>query len=744
MPEKNKIGSTASPGTGKDLIEKGRFADSSTVRLNVKDLAGKRSVGGNEKIGTPPSSGKSRIEELQTKKDVSPLSGIKKAAKWVMDYGSVDQQKMQRELVNLRTPAPLEIPEPESYGGMNIAGLEGAGAKARSIVANFSGQTPEIGKHIQDLNTAALIGGALPDTTHGAGGSLPQLMDPKEVAQTAINKNYGASQQDIAGMEAGNYATSFNDLANKDKKAVIENKKNIVDGYFDENNAWHEGYAIVKGYVPGPEGTINFVEADLGTAKSMMDNPYFPPEQMVFQIETSDDEFEKLVKDPRYSQYSIERTDTKEKKREREVARIEKRLGEEQVLVSEYFQGSISQNVMTRMAKFGLSALPPEMKKQVYESMDAAEKQFALNQSNYDRLQEQNQMSYLELAKKTGMTPVAAHSLKQEIGDILEILTPLVSMKSKREYHEDHAHLREIMSKSEGPYSQARDDYKAIIKDSKSSPAESDSAKRALKRIEDPNREWDDDVMAAYDVNGAFCSAISVQDEDFDLAKDAFIKGGLKTISDRMATKEERVAASQQIQFMAVAKTIKDTDLLKHLSTFDKNSSYNKLVSDKVKLLTSALASGDVDGVSTIMDELINKTYEKADDQGHKKGAKVYEIMVGPVKINPDTGEKDQEVLEATDDQKRQMFLTMCTPQAKSIMNAWNLVLDDPYDRNGQYSVDEDYVIQSINKLVAKGQTALARETVLNMRSIMKENDAIGLYGRSDKYLDTIDGMLGL
>jgi len=45
---------------------------------------------------------------------------------------------------------------------------------------------------------------------------------------------------------------------------------------------------------------------------------------------------------------------------------------------------------------------------------------------------------------------------------------------------------------------------------------------------------------------------------------------------------------------------------------------------------------------------------------------------------------------------------------------------------------------------VAKGQEALARETVLNMRSIMKENGAIGLYGRSDKYLDTIDGMLGL
>ncbi len=711
MPEKNKIGSTASPSAAKDLVEKGAAA------ARVK--------------------GSSRLKDLQSRRDVNPLSAVTKLAKTAWHYGSVEQQ---RELANIRLKKPPEIMADPPY--VPGKALNAATPPNMSLMANYSGDKDFIGEIMQRrLDTSEKVAGAMEPSPTGL-PDAPVLMSRERTAEAANVKNVAMAQETF-GIEP-NLVATLNNSPNESKDKLITSKANIASGHFDENNVWQEGYAIPKGYVDGPEGTINFVEADIETAKSMMANSFFPPEQMVFQIETSDEEYEKLVKDPRYSQYSIERTDTKEKKREREVARIEKRLGEEQVLVSEYFQGSISQNVMTRMAKFGLSDLPPEIKKQVFESMDAAEKQFALNQSNYDRLQEQNQMSYLELAKKTGMTPVAAHSLKQEIGDILEILTPLVSMKSKREYHEDHAHLREIMSKSEGPYSQARDDYKAIIKDSKSSPAEADSAKRGLKRMDDPNRDLDDGIITAYDVNGAFCSAMSAIDEDFDMVKDSFIKGGMKTISDRMATNEERVAASQLIQSMAVAKTIKDTDLLKHLSTYDKNFAYNKLISDKIGPLQSALASSDIDGVSTIMDELINETYEKADDQGHKKGAKVYEIMVGPVKINPDTGEKDQEVLKVTDDQKRQMFLTMCTPQAKSIMNAWNLVLDDPYDRNGQYSVDEDHVIQSINELVAKGQEALARETVLNMRSIMKENGAIGLYGRSDKYLDTIDGMLGL
>jgi hypothetical protein len=543
-------------------------------------------------------------------------------------------------------------------------------------------------------------------------------MSRERTAEAASAKNVAMAQ------EPGPPPSTLNDSSNDEKTILIEKSTNIMPSFFDENNIQHEGFAIPKGFVDGPEGAINVVEADLGTAKAMMADPFYPPEQMIFQIDTTDKEFEKLVKDPRYSQYSIERSDTTEKKREREVARIEKRMGEEQSLVSPYWtQGEPSQNEMTMLGRFGLSTAPPERKKQIYESLESAEKQFALNKSNYEMLLEKSRMNYIELAKKTGMSTVASHSLKQEIDTLLEELTPLVSMKSEREFAEESARVREIMSKSEGPYSQARSDFKAIIKDSKSTSAESDSAKRALKRIEDPTREVDDDVIAAYESNAAFASSLSDLDEGFDMVKTAFIKGGIKKISDSMSTKEDMVIAGQQMQAMAMAKTINNTDLLNQLGEFSRNVSHNTAITEELKPLRAALASGSIDVVDDIMNKLVSD--------------KNYAIKV-------DRGGKELEPLKITDDQKRQLFLTLCSPQAGSLINAWSFVSDNPMDRDGNYSLQEDYVIQSIEDLVAKGRTEEARVTALNALSIAEKNGALGVYGKSKKYWEDLFGRLGI
>lgn len=410
---------------------------------------------------------------------------------------------------------------------------------------------------------------------------------------------------------------------------------------------------------------------------------------------------------------------------EKDIAHLNQENVDAEPLMSRFWTGDkMTTNEMEMVHRYGWSWLNDDRKKEIKDGLDAAVSQAKKDKAHYDEMMELAQMSYIQISERYNMSSVVAHKFLQEVRSFVDELEPFASPRAQKRIQDEAAQVRDLMKIGVGPFIEDRRKMEHVANDPSKAKFVRDYCRRALKRYNDTTRGLDDGITRVYNQGLKFAEYLAIIDERADKLRVALAKDELNKVTT-ILDGAEIPAAMNRIQMSAMADSLENIYHMDLLSAVYSNPRLNAALFKELPKLKRHLTSGDMEGAEEVLSTLVT-------------GEDYF------IRTPPEFGETEPNVKYATDAQKRQLFLTILDPRSQTLARIWVIINDETENADGEYDVTNDFVIQDIQAMVARGNIDSVREVVLNMETLLEKLEKLGFHGRDKNYINILKKELGI